>query len=312
MFPGQGAQYVGMGKELAARFPEAAEVFERANAVLGFDLRKICFEGPDAELVQTRNSQPALLVTSIACWKVLQKHLPQLNIVGCAGLSLGEITALHVAGALSFERALKLVRERGAAMQEACDNNPGGMASLMGLEEASVRQLCGAIVSENKGWVLQPANVNCPGQIVVSGHKEAVAAGVERVSGMEGARAIPLTVSGAFHSPLMQSGADRLKKYLTQITFSMPRMPVCSNVTGGQIPTAQAIADLLMRQVTSPVLWDACVRSLLALKPDLFLELGSGRVLCGLLRKIDKTAKSCNIEDIASLEKTLKEVGHDA
>lgn len=305
LFPGQGSQYVGMGKDIASQFPKAAEVFEKANAVLGVDLRKICFEGPEKDLVLTQNNQPGILTTSIACWEAFRQEAPAFEVVGCAGLSLGEYTALVAAGALRFEDALKLVRARGTYMQQACDAVPSTMASVIGLEEKQVREICASFGGNGSGLVLDVANVNCPGQIVVSGHKEAVGKAVEHVATLESARAIPLNVSGAFHSRLMQPAADKLGAEIGGFAFSNPNIPVFTNVTGKRVADAACIPDFLIRQITSSVLWDPCVRSILDLKPDLFVELGCGKVLSGLLRKIDKTAKSCNIEDVASLRKAI-------
>ncbi len=316
LFPGQGSQYVGMGKQLAQMFPRAAAIYQKANDVLGMDLRKLCFEGPESELVLTNNSQPALLTTSIACWEVLKQEMPAvgptataMNIVGCAGLSLGEYTALFVAGALSFKDALSLVRARGTFMQEACESVPSGMVSVIGWDAQRVADLCREVTADHPGMVLDIANVNCPGQIVISGHREAVENAAARLGSMEAVRAIPLSVAGAFHSRLMQPAADQLKATMQRVSFSTPKVPVFTNVTGQRVNSAGAIGDLLIRQITSPVLWEGCVRSMIALQPDLFLEIGSGKVLCGLARKIDRNAKSCNIEDEASLRKTVNMLG---
>ena len=311
LFPGQGAQHIGMGKQLAEKFPQAAAIFQSANDVLGFDLRRICFEGPESELVLTNNSQPALLTTSIACWEVLKQEMTPpamkaIKIVGCAGLSLGEYSALVVAGAIRFEDALALVRARGTFMQGACDSVPSSMASVIGWDARRVADLCRDIAGNHSGLVLDIANVNCPGQIVISGHREAVERAIARVGAMESVRAMPLKVAGAFHSRLMQPAADRLKTTMEGYRFSIPQVPVFANVTGRQVDSAEAIPDLLVRQITSPVLWEQCVRSMIELQPDLFLEIGSGKVLSGLLRKIDRNAKSCNIEDEISLHKAME------
>ncbi len=297
---------MGMGKLLCQTYPKAAEIFQRANDSLGIDLRKICFEGPESELVLTQNNQPALLTTSIACWEVFKQQVPTLEVVACAGLSLGEYTALVVAGSLSFEDALKLVRARGTYMQEACELVPGGMASIIGLEIEQVRELCRAVAGNGSSKILDIANVNCPGQIVVSGHRDTVLEAGERVSAMEFARAITLNVSGAFHSRLMQPAADRLRKDIADFKFRKPQFPVMTNVTGRQITDCSSIPDLLVQQITSPVLWEHCVRSMMKLNPEVFLEIGSGRVLGGLLRKIDRKAKSSNIEDAQSLANAIE------
>jgi [acyl-carrier-protein] S-malonyltransferase len=309
LLPGQGSQFVGMGKALVEQYPVAAEVFGKANDVLGIDLAKICFEGPQGELVLTQNQQPALLTTSIACWEVLKAEGLPIQVVGCAGLSLGEYTALVVAGALSFADALKLVRARGTFMQEACELRPGGMASVMGLKPDQVREVCEAISSNGSSRVLNIANINCPGQIVVSGDKEAIAEAEKRFGAFESARSIVLNVSGAFHSRLMQSAQEKLAAMIDSFTFAQPTVPVISNVTGQEIREASEIKDLLIQQVTSSVLWEHCVRTLLASRPDLFLELGSGKVLCGLLRKTEKSAKYCPMGDPEGLVKVKELVG---
>ena len=305
MFPGQGSQYVGMGKSLCEQFPQAHAIFEKANETLRMDLRKICFEGPDEELTLTQNNQPALLTTSIACWEVFKQEGVPLQVIASAGLSLGEYTALITAGALRLEDALKLVRARGAYMQEACEQKPGAMASVIGMDRQKVQEVCKAVAGNGSSMVLDIANVNCPGQIVISGHREAVLKASERINAGDSGRTIPLNVAGAFHSRLMQPAADKLRQIIGEFTFQSPQFPVMSNVTGQKIESSDDIAELLVGQITSPVLWEECVGSILALRPDIFLELGSGKVLTGLLRKIDRKAKSCNIEDPISLTSAL-------
>ena len=309
LFPGQGSQYVGMGKDLAEKHPQAAAAFQKANDVLGVDLRKICFEGPGQNLILTHNNQPAILATSIACWEVFHRQGLSIELVGAAGLSLGEYTALVAARSLSYDDALKLVRARGTFMQEACDRVPSAMASVMGLDMERVRELCRGVAGNGSSMVLDIANVNCPGQIVISGDRDAIREACDRVSKMESARASILNVSGAFHSRLMQPAADKLRAVVRDIRFAVPEIPVISNVTGEKIGMGDNIAELLIRQITSPVLWERCVRFLLSLQPDLFLEMGSGRVLSGLLRKIDRSAKSFNIEDAESLQRATEQIG---
>ncbi len=308
LFPGQGSQYVGMGEKMAEAFPKADLIFQKANDILGMDLRKICFEGPESELVLTHNSQPAILTSSIACWEVFKECGIEVEVLGCAGLSLGEYSALVAAGVLRFEDALPLVRDRGTFMQEACNLAPSGMVSILGLSCDDVAGLCREIGGNGSSLVLDVANVNSPGQIVVSGHHAALAKIVERVGTMDAARAIPLNVSGAFHSRLMQSAACNLNGMIRRYPFQTARIPVFANVTGKGIGQEDDIADLLVRQVTSSVLWEQCVRSILSLQPAVFLEPGCGRVLSGLLRKIDRSAKSCSIEDPESLSKTIEQM----
>ena len=305
LFPGQGAQYVGMGKLLCGQFPAARDVFEKANETLQVDLRKICFEGPEKELTLTQNNQPALLTTSIACWEVLKQEGIPLAVTAAAGLSLGEYTALVAAGAMPFENALALVRARGIFMQDACEQKPGAMASVIGLNIEKVQELCKAVAGNGSARILDVANVNCPGQIVISGDREAVREAGDRISAMDSARAIPLNVAGAFHSHLMQPAADHLSQIIGEFTFKTPQFPVMSNVTGRKIESSGDIANLLVRQIMSPVLWEQCVGSILELRPEIFLELGSGKVLSGLLRKIDRKASSFNVEDPPSLAKAV-------
>lgn len=303
LFPGQGSQYVGMGKELAAHYKEADDVYNEANEVLEFDLKKIIFEGPESELTLTHNSQPAILVTSLACLAVMKKEGIYAEPAAAAGLSLGEFTALHVAGAFSFPDVLKLVRLRGLFMQEACDEKRGTMASIIGMEEAAVAEICR---EANKAGLVDIANINCPGQIVVSGNVEGVSKAMELADAGGAGKVVPLNVAGAFHSHLMESARRKLEEVLRVTPIEPPRFPVFLNVSGEATRDPHKIRESLGRQVTSSVLWERCINGMMRLSISHFLEVGCGRVLVGLLKRISKDASYANVEDLKSLEKTKK------
>ena len=295
LFAGQGAQAVGMGKDLAEKFPGAREWFDRANAALGYDLAKICFEGPEAELTKTVNAQPGIFLVSWVCFQLLKEHAPHLKCEATAGLSLGEFTALTAAGAMSFEDGLRVVRQRGKFMQEACDATCGGMAAIIGLDEAPTREACA-----EAGVVL--ANLNCPGQLVISGEAEKIAKACELAKAKGAKRALPLTVAGAYHSPLMASAQPKLRDELARAKISTPAVPVISNVT------AQAhgadISAKLVEQVCASVLWENSMRCLLAQGFTRFIELGPGTALGGFMKRIDKSAQMLSVADAAGLEAT--------
>ncbi len=297
LFAGQGAQTVGMGKDLADNFPVAKNWFDRANAALGYDLTGICFNGPDAELTKTENAQPGIFLVSWVCFELLKEKVPALNFDATAGLSLGEFTALTAAGAMSFEDGLRVVRQRGKFMQEACDVTKGGMAAVIGLDEAPTREVCA-----QAGVVL--ANLNCPGQLVISGAEEKILQACDLAKAKGARRAIPLPVAGAYHSPLMASAQPKLAAELAAAKISTPRVPVISNVT------AQAhgsdISARLVEQVTSSVRWEESMRALLAQGFTRFIELGPGTALSGFMKRIDKNAQMLNVADAASLEATAK------
>ena len=302
LFPGQGAQKVGMMADVAQASPAARAVFEQANAVLGFDLASLCFGGPEERLNATDVAQPALFVASVAMWKAMEAAglAEQYAPDAAAGLSLGEYTALWLAGCFSFEDGLRVVRARGELMQVAAVATPSSMVSIMGLDEPAVQDLCGK--ARQGAEVLSPANFNCPGQIVVSGSTTAC----ERVVGLAegaGGKAIPLKVAGAFHSELMRPAAQKLAGVLAAVRIEAPRMPVLSNVTGGYHDAdSEWIRQRLVEQVTSPVRWEQDVRKLLADGFARFVEVGSGRVLSGLLRKIERKAEAVNLSDAAALK----------
>ena len=299
LFAGQGAQTVGMGKDLAAQFPSAKNWFDRANAALGYDLTKICFDGPESELTKTENAQPGIFLVSWVCFELLKERVPQLKFGATAGLSLGEFTALTAAGAVSFEDGLRVVRQRGKFMQEACDTTKGGMAAVIGLDEAPTREVCA-----EAGVVL--ANLNCPGQLVVSGEAEKISKAVELAKAKGTKRAIPLPVAGAYHSPLMASAQPKLQNELAKIKISAPTVPVISNVTAQPHNSPSEISSRLVEQVTSSVLWENSMRYLLSQGFTRFIELGPGTALSGFMKRIDKSAKMLNVADVTSLEATVK------
>ncbi|AIQ23688.1 ACP S-malonyltransferase [Paenibacillus sp. FSL E2-8871] len=301
VFPGQGAQAVGMGKDVYDALPNSRAVFEKGDEVLGFPLSKLIFEGPDSELKQTVNTQPALLTASVAYLEALREQGLKPDYV--AGHSLGEYSALVAAGVLSYEDAVTLVRLRGRFMEEAVPGGQGAMAAVLGAEREALAALCQTISEEN--GVVELANVNCPGQIVVSGSQEGVNGVVQRVKEAGGKRAIPLEVSGPFHSSMMRAAADRLAEELKKVTFNTPNVPVIVNVTASPVTDPEEIRELLVRQVYSPVLWQDSIEWLIADGVDTFVEIGSGSVLAGLIRKIDKTVKVININTLESVQTVL-------
>ena len=288
-----------MGKDLATAFPTAQALFERANTVLGYDLPSICFNGPEAELTKTENAQPGIYLVSWVALTLLREGVPGLEFHATAGLSLGEFTALAAAGALSFEDGLRVVRLRGRFMQEACEATQGGMAAIIGLDEGPTREVC-----EASGVTL--ANLNCPGQIVISGAAEKIPAALEAAKAKGAKRAIPLPVAGAYHSPLMAGAQPKLAAELAKTTIHAPGVPVIANVTALPHGDAAAIAPLLVAQVTSSVRWEASMRYLLAQGFTRFIELGPGTALSGFMKRIDKTVPVFNVADVASLEATVK------
>lgn len=297
--PGQGAQHVGMGKDLYEKFDAARDIFDRANEVLGFDLKKICFEGPDERLNQTDVSQPAIYVTSVACHAVAIKQgkVPAAAVCAFAGLSLGEYTALHLAGVFTFEDGLRLVKARGRAMQDAAVATPSTMVAVMGATEEQIVALC---AEQAKGGVLVPANFNAPGQIVVSGDKEACARFGEAASAA-GFKTVPLTVAGAFHSPIMLPGADRMKTELETVQFHAPKSIVFSNVTAKPHTDVASIKSLLVDQIVKPVRWEQTMAQLANVEGNKFIELAPGKVLTGLLRKQNRRAEILTLNDASTL-----------
>jgi [acyl-carrier-protein] S-malonyltransferase len=303
LFAGQGAQTVGMGKDLAEKFPTAKAWFDRANAALGYDLASVCFSGPEAELTKTENAQPGIFLVSWACYALLKEKVPDLTFEAAAGLSLGEFTALTAAGAMSFEDGLRVVRQRGKFMQEACEATRGGMAAVIGLEEAPTREVCA-----EAGITL--ANLNCPGQIVISGETVKITKAVELAKAKGAKRAIPLPVAGAYHSPLMAGAQPKLQAELAKINIGSPTVPVISNVHALPHGTPSGIRERLVQQVTSSVLWEQSMRMLLAQGFTRFIELGPGTALSGFMKRIEKGVQMLNVADAASLEATVKAVSN--
>jgi [acyl-carrier-protein] S-malonyltransferase len=297
LFAGQGAQTVGMGRDLAAAFPTAKAWFDRANAALGYDLAGVCFNGPDAELTKTENAQPGIFLVSWICYELLKERVA-ITFEAAAGLSLGEFTALTVAGAMSFEDGLRVVRQRGRFMQEACDVTQGGMAAVIGLDEAPTREVC-----TEAGVAL--ANLNCPGQLVISGELEKILAAVDLARAKGARRAIPLPVAGAYHSPLMASAQPKLAAELEKITFNPTRVPVISNVSALPYGRPNQIGVGLVEQVTSSVRWEESMRCLLAQGFTRFIELGPGTALSGFMKRINKDVQMLNVADVSSLETTV-------
>lgn len=293
---------MGMGADLARAYAEARETFEEADAVLGWPLSRLCFEGPAERLRETPVTQPAILAASVACWRVLRRYGWDADVV--AGLSLGEYTALVAAGALAFPDAVALVHRRGRFMEEAVPAGEGGMAAVLGLAREAVEDLCrrAAVAA---GGVVQPVNYNCPGQIVIAGAAGAVAAAADLARAAGARRVVPLTVSGPFHSSLMTPAAGRLAAELERVPVRDARIPVVSNVTGKPVHVAGEIRQLLVRQVASPVRWEDSVRCMIADGVRRFVEVGPGTALIGFVRKIDAGAVTANVQDLPSLEKLL-------
>jgi [acyl-carrier-protein] S-malonyltransferase len=294
LFPGQGAQSVGMGRALTESLPEAGRLFTRAGEILGYDLKRICFEGPAHELDSTAHSQPALFVASLAALESLRTQSPEVvaQCQAAAGLSLGEYTALVFAGVLDFESGLKLVQQRGRAMQQAADATPSGMVSVLGLDRAQIDALC---QQARGGEILQIANYLCPGNLAVSGTKGACQRVVELAQNAGAMKAVPLAVAGAFHTPIKQPAIGRLAEALAGVTLGKPRIPVISNVDALPHDDPDEIRRLLIEQVVSPVRWEDSIRYLLDQGFDRFYEIGPGRVLRGLLRRIDRAASCENV-----------------
>ncbi len=300
IFPGQGSQRAGMGKELAEQFPAARAVFDQADQALGFPLSTLCFEGPEEELKLTANTQPAILTTSVAAYRVLEEQGIAPDYV--AGHSLGEYSALVASDCLSLSEAVVTVRNRGTYMQEAVPAGQGAMAALLGLPLPEVQQVCEQAA---QGQVVVPANLNSPGQIVISGHKEAVERAAAAAKDAGAKRAVLLPVSAPFHSSLLQPAAARLENDFQRIRFGGLSIPLVTNVDAEVIETPQAARDALLRQVPAPVRWEESMRKLIELGCDCFIEVGPGKVLAGLLRQIDRSVRALSVEDPASLEKTL-------
>lgn len=305
LFPGQGSQSVGMGRALAEQFPVAASTFQEADEALAFSISKLCFEGPEEDLRLTENTQPAILTVSIAAWRVLQAE--GIQPILAAGHSLGEWSAHVAAGTLTFADAVRAVKARGRAMQQAVPAGQGGMAAILMLALDQVTEACAEAARET-GQPVEPANLNSPGQTVISGALAAVQKAADLCKARGARRAVMLPVSAPFHSSLMYPAQQEVARVLGSIEVRDPRIPVAANVNGKLVDNAAEAKDALIRQVTGAVRWVDCIQSLVAAGAHTFIEVGPGKVLTGLMKQIDAAQKALNVEDPASLEKTVAEV----
>jgi len=304
LFSGQGAQYVGMGKQIAENYKASREIFQKASEALGFDVAKMVFESDDETLKITENTQPTILTTSIACLQPLIEA--GIKVDATAGLSLGEYSSHVYSGTMAFEDAVALVRKRGKFMQEAVPVGVGTMAAILGLEDEAVRECCKLASADG---VVEPANFNCPGQIVIAGEVKAVEKAVELAKEKGAKRAMLLPVSAPFHCSMLKPAGDKLAAELEKISLNDFKIPVVANVTAEYILDKSKVKDLLVRQVSSPVLFRASIEKMLGDGVDTFVEIGPGKVLSGFVKKISKEAKTLNVEDMDSLSNTLKELG---
>lgn len=303
VFPGQGAQYVGMGRQIALEYKSADEIFEQASAALGFDAKKMIFEGDEEILKITENTQPAILTASIACLQPLLEKGIKPDVA--AGLSLGEYSAHVAAGTMTFMEAVALVKKRGKYMQEEVPVGVGTMAAVLGLENEDVIECC---KTASDAGIVEPANFNCPGQVVIAGEVKAVEKAVELCKEKGAKRAMLLPVSAPFHCSMLKGAGEKLSTELEKIVFGNMNIPVVANVTAEYVDDKSKIRDLLVRQVSSPVLWENCVRKMIENGVDTFVEIGPGKVLSGFIKKISKEAKTLNVEDMESLEKAISEL----
>lgn len=304
LFPGQGAQYVGMGLNLFTMYEAAAGIYKSAEGILGYDIKDICFNGPEEKLKQTEICQPALFIHSMILFSLFKElGIPYHS---AAGHSLGEFSALSAAGIVDFEEGLKLVKKRGELVRDASSDHPGSMAAIIGLESEKVQEICREIAGDG---VLMPVNYNSPEQTVISGSKELVLEAMEKASAEGAKRAIELSVSGAFHTPFMKRAYEGLKEYVSGIPLQEPLVPVMSNVTAEPMTDVDAIRHLIVEQVINPVRWTEIIKNMINDGFDTFIEVGAGRVLSGLLRRIDRNVQSYNIdkaEDIEKIKNVLK------
>ena len=296
IFSGQGAQVVGMGKDLFEGNGAAKAIFEKADSVLDWKLSELCFNGPESKLMESCYCQPAIYTMSCACLAAFKEKYPQVEAAGCAGLSLGEFAALQAAGVFSFEEGLKLVVKRGRLMDEACKENTGAMASVLGGDVDVIKECCSACG-------IDVANYNCPGQIVVSGTKEGVDKAMEMMKEKGLRKIIPLKVAGAYHSRLMKAAGERFRKVLGEVTLMAPQIPVAQNFPGALVQSIDDIRENLVSQVAGSVRWEDCVRTFYAQAASSFIEFGPGAVLTGLLKRTEKEASGFNVNSMESLNK---------
>lgn len=300
VFPGQGAQKVGMGKDFYDNYDVAKKMFKEADEALGYSIMKMCFEGPEEDLKLTANTQPAILTISCIANEILKENGIQPEITG--GHSLGEYSALVAAGVLNFQDAVALVHKRGSYMQEAVPVGEGGMAAIIGVDREKIVEVCQQVSAESP---VQAVNFNCPGQIVIAGATKGVELAVEELKAAGAKKAVILPVSAPFHSTLMKPAAEKLAVELDKVTISDAKIPVVANVSAEILTKAEDIKASLVAQAASPVLWEDCVARMKEFGADVLLEAGPGKTLCGFNRRIDKTITSLNVEDVASLEKSL-------
>jgi len=305
IFPGQGSQIVGMGKDFYDEYPEAKEVYSKADEVLGYKISDICFNGDTEKLNTTKNTQPAILTTSLAILEVFRKHFSG-NAKATAGHSLGEYGSLYLAGVLPLETAIKITSERAKLMNEAAENTKGGMAAVLGLSEEDVlkgiEELC------SKG-IISVANYNCPGQIVVTGEKELIEKSQEVFKNLGAKRVVPLAVSGAFHSKLMGSAADKFAGFIKDIQFNDAKISVYENIDGMGITSGYELKQRLPRQIYSSVMWTQTVENMVKDGINTFVEIGSGKVLSGLVKKINPDVKIFNVNSVETMKSTIEELG---
>lgn len=304
VFPGQGAQYAGMGKDFYDNYKSAREIFDKADEALGFSISKLCFEGPEEELKLTFNTQPAILTVSIAAFSVLKEKgiMPEM----AAGHSLGEYSALVAAGAMDFSDAVRIVRQRGSFMQEAVPAGEGAMAAVMGMTDEAIIKICQSV--EKEGEVVQAVNFNCPNQVVIAGKTESVEKAIVKLKENGAKRAVLLPVSAPFHSTLMKPAALKLKEALDKITINDAQIPVFSNVTAQPETKAAEIKELLVKQADNPVLWTNLAKNMAGKGADIFIEVGPGKTLTGFAKKITPDKEALNVFDIESLDKTISQL----
>jgi len=305
IFPGQGSQIVGMGKDFYNQFDEAKEVYKKADEVLGYSISDICFNGDTETLNKTKNTQPAILTTSLAILEVIKKQY-SAQVSATAGHSLGEYGSLFLAGVLPLETAIKITSERAKLMNEAAENTQGGMAAVLGLSEEDILR---GIEELSPSGVISVANYNCPGQIVITGEKELIEKSQEVFKNLGAKRVVPLAVSGAFHSQLMGTAADKFAEIIKDIEFNDAKIPVYENIDGMKVISGNELKHRLPKQIYSSVMWTQTVENMIKDGIDTFVEIGSGKVLSGLVKKINSDVKILNVNSIETLESTLKELG---